>query len=890
MKREVFICHSADDARVAAEVCDCLEADGIGCWIAPRDPVAGIPYGQQLVTAIEAAPILLLIFSASANQSRAVLSEVELASNRRKIILPVRIGDVLPSPGLEFYVRAIHWFDAAAQPEDRKWTELVRQVRELIGRRADDDAFAKRAPNAAPPHNLPLALTSFVGRERDVVQVEALLATSRLVTLCGPGGIGKTSLAIAVAKRNFEAYSDGAWFVDLAQVVDSASVANAFALTFHLHESPGASMLDALLSHSKNKRLLLIVDNCEQVIAEAARVVDAILQGSPNVAIIATTREPLAVRGETVYRVPSLAVPSEGYSRTLTATEALQYGAIELFYDRARAANRSFALTDESAPAIAAICRRLDGIALAIELAAARVKVLSPKDIAASLDDRFRLLTEGTRTALPRQKTLRAMIDWSYALLSEEERSMFRWLAVFAGSFSLADAIAVCSNNAPTSARLDAGAVLDLLASLIDKSLLQADFAADETRYMLLESMRAYANGKLREHRELEALSRAHAIAFLQTAETLERAWETTPDAEWRRLAEPQLDNSRAALRWAFGTHGDVRLGQRLVAAMAPTWFAMAPSEGRRWIQGALERLDEGTPAAIAAALALSEAHLAMLAQQYKDALSRAERARELFGELKDSRGKALANMFAGAALGLQGDVAQGTALLEASLEEFRRSDSRRTIGAALNYLGILQLASGNVAASRPFFYEALSLLKSVGAARAAAHIALYLAEAEFREGDAAKAVQMVTEALTAERALNLLDSVAFDLCNLAAYLVALDSWDEAREHALEALSLALEREIGAATVWALQHLSAISALRPSGDGSARDRRIGAQLAGFVDARIAELSLQRDFTEKSEYERVIAALGDVLGSEASLLLEEGRGWHEARAVEEARTI
>ncbi|MBV8345407.1 MAG: TIR domain-containing protein, partial [Candidatus Eremiobacteraeota bacterium] len=503
MNREVFICHSRDDARVAAEICERLEASGIGCWIAPRDPVAGIPYGQQLVGAIEAARILLLIFSASANESRAVLSEVELASNRRKIILPVRIGDVSPSPGLEFYVRAIHWFDApAAQRGDRMWEELVRQVSELVGRRTD--AFTDQAPSGAPPpqHNLPLALTSFVGRERDVTQVETLLATSRLVTLCGPGGIGKTSLAVTLARRNFDAYRDGAWFVDLAQVFDPASVANAFAATFQLHESAGASMLDVLLSHSKSKRLLLIVDNCEQVIAEAARIVEAILQEAPYVTVIATTREPLGIRGETIYRVPSLATPSEGSSQALSAATALQYGAIELFRDRARAANRSFALTDENAPTIGAICRRLDGIALAIELAAARVRVLSPKEIAASLDERFRLLTEGTRTALPRQKTLRAMIDWSYALLSEQERLIFRRLAVFAGSFTLGDAVAVCFINAQDSAQLDAAQVLDLLASLIDKSLLQADFTAEETRYMLLESMRAYADEKLREHSE----------------------------------------------------------------------------------------------------------------------------------------------------------------------------------------------------------------------------------------------------------------------------------------------------------------------------------------------------------------------------------------------------
>ncbi len=248
--------------------------------------------------------------------------------------------------------------------------------------------------------------------------------------------------------------------------------------------------------------------------------------------------------------------------------------------------------------------------------------------------------------------------------------------------------------------------------------------------------------------------------------------------------------------------------------------------------------------------------------------------------------------MFAGAARGLRGETAEGTTLLEAALSEFRRLGSRRAIGATLNYLGILQLSSGNVASCRPYFYEALGLLRSVGAARPAAHVAVYLAEAEFRDGEAAKAAQLVSEALEAERALNDLDALTFSLCNLAAYLVALDRWDDATARGREALSLSVERQLNAAAVWALHHLAAVAALRPNEDVAAarEDRRHAARLAGFVDARIDELGLRRDFTEQKEYVRLRNALEDALGVEAASLIDEGKAWSEARAVKEISLI
>jgi tetratricopeptide (TPR) repeat protein len=318
----------------------------------------------------------------------------------------------------------------------------------------------------------------------------------------------------------------------------------------------------------------------------------------------------------------------------------------------------------------------------------------------------------------------------------------------------------------------------------------------------------------------------------------------------------------------------------------------MAPSEGRRWIRAGADAIDRTTPALVAARLALSDAHLAMLAQQYKAALPEAERALQLFTELGDRQGIAFARMFAGAARGFQGETAEGTALLEAALSEFRRLGWLRAIGAALNYLGCLQVNSGYVAASRSFFSEALDVLTSAGAVRPATHVPLLQAEAEFLAGDALKAVRLVEETLAAERALNDLDALAFPLVNLAAYLVSLDRWDDAILHAREALSLSLDRQITAATIWALHHLAAISALRPNEDvvAALEDRRRAARLIGFVDSRIAELDMRRDFTEQTEYERARSAVENAIGAEAADLMREGGTWSEGRAADEGLLI
>ncbi|MBV8498710.1 MAG: helix-turn-helix domain-containing protein, partial [Candidatus Eremiobacteraeota bacterium] len=359
----------------------------------------------------------------------------------------------------------------------------------------------KAAPKS---NNLPLARTAFVGREREMAEVKELLTRYRLLTLVGSGGVGKTRVAIQVGAELLADYRDGVWFVDLASIGDPTLVASVVTQALGVAQSQGVNVDDSILLWLRRRQLLLILDNCEHVVETAAALADKILTAAPDVRILATSRQSLNLSGEGIHRLPSLTLPED--SAALETGAALHYDAVALFVDRAKAADSGFALTGENAPIIAGICRRLDGIALAIELAAARVKVVSIPHLAQHLNERFDILTGGNRTALPRQQTLAALIDWSYNLLSEKERSLCARLGIFAGGFDLEAAIAVCGGDG-----LHEREIFDLVASLADKSLVIADTNRKRERYRMLESTAAYAFEKLGASGEAEALARRHA-------------------------------------------------------------------------------------------------------------------------------------------------------------------------------------------------------------------------------------------------------------------------------------------------------------------------------------------------------------------------------------------
>src|SRR5258706_10870727 len=428
------------------------------------------------------------------------------------------------------------------------------------------------------PNNLPIQLTSFIGRERELTESKRQLASARLLTLIGSGGTGKTRLALQLAADLLPAFADGVWWVELAALSDPDLILQSVALVFGLREQMGMSLHDIVTNYLRAKQTLLILDNCEHLIEACARLTDQILHVNPTMKIIVSSREALGINGDTIYLVPSLSLPGQ----TQVTPEALtEYESAQLFLERALAVNPKFNLTEKNATFIAQICRRLDGIPLALELAAARIIVFSPEQIASRLGDRFNLLTGGSRTALPRQQTLEAMIDWSYDILSEPERALLRGFSVFAGGWTFEAAEAIYPD-------LDA---LNLLTQLINKSLVVVDEESEETRYYLLETIRQYARDKLLEAGESEQIRNHHLDFFLKFAEDAEPKIDTPEAVLWMRRLESDYDNFRTALEWAL--ENNIEAALRLVSALQPSWVRRGHMvEGYRWVNDALAKAE----------------------------------------------------------------------------------------------------------------------------------------------------------------------------------------------------------------------------------------------------------------------------------------------------------
>ena len=432
----------------------------------------------------------------------------------------------------------------------------------------------------ALPNNLPLQLTSFVGREDEVAGIVDLLGRSRLLTIVGTAGVGKTRAALQAAAELVDGSGDGVWFVDLAPLRDPALVAREIAVTLGVTVPPEKTALETVVEYLKARRLLLVVDNCEHLVAAAATAIDTILRGCPHVTVLATSREGLNVSGERVHRMPSLALPPRAES--LTAAQASTYGAVALFVERAQSVDEDFALTDQNAESVAEVCRRLDGIAFAIELAAPRVKVLSVDQLSQRLDERFRLLTGGSRSALPRQQTMRALIDWSYDLLSAREKVVFRRAGVFVGGFTLEAAVSVCTAETA----LDEWPVLETLSTLVDKSLIAAEIQGSGQRYRLLESVREYARTRLAESDELEETERNYAAHYLSYAKFKRDEWAVTPGAQWIEPMLSETDNFRAAMVWLLD-HDPLGAAEMSVALHRFFDRLALQDEGLRWIEQA---------------------------------------------------------------------------------------------------------------------------------------------------------------------------------------------------------------------------------------------------------------------------------------------------------------
>jgi predicted ATPase/class 3 adenylate cyclase/DNA-binding CsgD family transcriptional regulator len=511
-----------------------------------------------------------------------------------------------------------------------------------------------RTMKAAVVEHLPVQLTRFIGRAAEARDMAAALADNRLVTLTGAGGVGKTRLAVEVAGRVAAAFGDGVRYVDLAPIVDPDLVAKTTARAVGLPDQPGRSTIDALTRFLADREVLMVLDNCEHLLDAVATMVTALLGAAPRVTVVTTSREPIGIPGESVWRVPSLSLADE---------------AVELFADRARLAKADFVISDENGATVAEICRRLDGMPLAIELAAARVRAIAPAGILAGLQDRFRLLTGRARTAVRRQQTLRASVDWSHALLTAPERVLFRRLAAFVGGFDADAAEAVGAGG-----DVEGHQILDLLALLVDKSLIVAEDGAAGSRYRMLETVRQYGLEKLGESGEADEVRTRHRDHYLAVASVLDTPAGTS-HVQGLDAAEIELDNLRAALDWSR-ERGDIELALTLVSSLQPLWIARGRIlEGRSWFDLLMADgswLDYGLPAAVKARTYADKASL------------------EAWGVASYDANQAL----------------EAVAIA-------RQLDDRALLARALTACG--SIASFEPAAAKPFFAEAIDLVRSLG-------------------------------------------------------------------------------------------------------------------------------------------------------------------------------
>jgi predicted ATPase len=456
---------------------------------------------------------------------------------------------------------------------------------------------------ASYANNLPLQVTTFHGRDNEIHEVKRRLEDHRLMTIFGAGGVGKTRLAVQAGAELLERFSDGVWLADLAPINEQQSVVSVVAQALRVDQSQGLDD-EAIVTWLRHKHLLLILDNCEHVLDPVARLADAILHRCADVRILVTSRQALGLIGELVFRLPSLGVP--GAPDDQEPETAMHFGAIALFVDRAGMAVRGFRLSKSNAPIVAAICRRLDGIPLALELAAARLRAMSVSGLAERLDERFKILTAGNRSALPRQQTLAALIDWSYDLLEHRERLLFDRLAVFASAFTLGAAADVCSGEG-----IDADDVADLICSLVDKSLVVVEPEGDDERYSLLESTREYAREKLKTNAVDELYRRRYAVHYVDYAVDLQCRENTLSIGECLACLARELQHFRAVLEWSLSDGNDVVLGATLAVALEALWWhGGVEAEGRKWIDSALALLDAENHTDLANRLTEAQARL----------------------------------------------------------------------------------------------------------------------------------------------------------------------------------------------------------------------------------------------------------------------------------------
>jgi predicted ATPase/DNA-binding winged helix-turn-helix (wHTH) protein len=675
-------------------------------------------------------------------------------------------------------------------------------------------------------HNLPYQLTSFVGREQEIAQLEELVPAHRLVTLTGAGGAGKTRLAIEVASRLTDAFADGVWLVELAALSDPRLVPQAVAQALEVKEQPTRPVTETLSDHLATRKLLLVLDNVEHLLEACVHLVDEIVRRSPDISVVATSRERLGMAGELTYRVPSLTVP--GTNGTSTPETVSRYEGVRLFVERAKLVRPDFDLTAENASSVASICARFDGMPLAIELAAPRLRSMSIHELSERLDQRFALLTDGSRTALPRHRTLRSTIDWSYDLLTDLEQAMLRRVSVFAGGWTLAAADHVCAGDG-----IEKSDTLGLLTSLADKNLVTTEEHGGATRYRMLETVRQYALDRLRETGEELTWRNRHFAWVLALAEESFQPLSGREQREWLDRIAREINNFRAALGWA--TEQKLSAAFRIVPENYRSWVRRVHvAEAREWFSRLLDaipsdqaKLDRARVLRALGQLAVRQSDLDGAERLYRESLA-------LFREFDDARGSVYVQTNLALLEIARGQYADAEPLLENCADLARALGETFLVAVNLGNLAIVVHSRDDRDRAAWLFEESLTLAREVGDLFLESHILGYKGRAEHSDGD---------------------------LVSAEASFVA---------------SLAIARELADpfATMWALERFAELAAAKHA-------QKRAATILGAAARLREEIGLSIPLhEEREEHERVAAAARAALGDAAF-----EQAWREGGAME-----
>ncbi|MEO8446884.1 MAG: adenylate/guanylate cyclase domain-containing protein [bacterium] len=660
----------------------------------------------------------------------------------------------------------------------------------------------------ARPNNLPFLLTNFIGREKEMKEIRILLQSSRLITLLGPGGTGKTRLSIQVGADMIDEFDHGVWIIELASINDSTLIHNSIASALNIREEAGKKLAEIITDFLKEKKILLIFDNCEHLISDCALIIQSLLSKCFGLKIFTSSREALRIQGEMSFRVPTLSMPRS--NEKVTAETVICYEAVQLFTERALSVKKDFIITDENAPALAELCRHLDGIPLAIELASARIKILSVEKILENISNRFRLLTGGSRTALPRQQTLKALIDWSYDLLSENEKLLFRNLSVFTGGWSLEAAEQICSNE-----EIDEFEVLDLLSNLIDKSIVISNEKDGVTRYSMLETIRQYSRDILDSKDEI---FRRHFEYFLKLSGESGSGDNYENKVIWKKLMESEEDNLRAALKWSWENKPDHAAG--LIANVSEYWE----------IKG-----------------------------NYTEAFETLKKILELDVESDSSE---MANAYLNAAFSATQLDHYETAekYLLKGLQYFRSINNKERIANALNVYSILSYLKGEPENAKKYSEESLSLLGGLNEKLLEANVRTNLGAYYAGSGDTEAALKFVDQSIVLYREIKNEESLAKSLISKGGIYYQSGDLENAEKYFAEGLPILEEVNDQYSVITTLYNMGNLSFAQKKYSGSeefykavmSKAKELG--LSGLFDRsyiRLGEIALIENDNEKA---------------------------------------